>query len=98
MSVEIKGFNKPKSCRGCPFNDSNCWCSITKGAIDRDDYTCRVLCPIEQKPEKVLLPEKSSNLTTYQLYLILLGYLSERGDSTAQMLKSTLTELYIRAD
>jgi len=51
MSVVIRGFNKPKDCYNCRFNDSNCWCSITKGEIDRDDYTCDVLCPIEQLPK-----------------------------------------------
>ena len=50
MSVIIKEFNKPKNCYNCRFNDSDCWCSITKGTIDRDDYTCDVQCPIEQLP------------------------------------------------
>lgn len=50
MSVIVKGFNKPKNCYSCPFNDSHCWCSLTKGTIDRDDYTCNVSCPIEQLP------------------------------------------------
>ena len=35
-------------------------------------------------------------LTTYQIYLILLGYLAEHNDS--EMLKSMLTELYKRAE
>lgn len=38
-----------------------------------------------------------NNLTTYQIYLILLGYLAERHDNT-EMLKSMLVELYRRAD
>lgn len=36
-------------------------------------------------------------LTTYQIYLILLGYLAERNDDT-EMLKTMLTELYKRAE
>lgn len=39
----------------------------------------------------------TNNLTTYQIYLILLGYLTERNDDT-QMLKSMLVELYRRAN
>lgn len=35
-------------------------------------------------------------LTTYQIYLMLLGYLAERHDDTA-MLKNLLVELYKRA-
>lgn len=38
----------------------------------------------------------TNDLTTYQIYLILLGYLTEQHDDT-QMLKSMLTELYKRA-
>lgn len=51
MSVVIKGFNKPASCFGCPFNRSDCWCSITEGFIDRDDYSCDLPCPIEPLPK-----------------------------------------------
>ena len=51
MSVIIKGFDKPKDCYNCHFNDSDCLCSITKGTIDRDDYTCDIQCPIEQLPD-----------------------------------------------
>ena len=36
------------------------------------------------------------DMTTYQLYLILLGYLTERHDDT-EMLKEILIELYRRA-
>lgn len=36
-------------------------------------------------------------LTTYQIYLILLGYLAERNDDV-EMLRSMLLELYKRAD
>ena len=39
----------------------------------------------------------TNDLTTYQIYLMLLGYLSERHDDT-RMLKSMLVELYRRAD
>lgn len=39
----------------------------------------------------------ANDLTTYQLYLMLLGYLTERHDDT-RMLKSILLELYIRAN
>jgi hypothetical protein len=48
MNVIIKGFNKPKNCHGCPLNRSDCWCSITKGEIDRDDYLCNKPCPITE--------------------------------------------------
>lgn len=39
-------------------------------------------------------------LTTYQIYLILLGYLTELNDDveTVEMLRSMLLELYKRAD
>ena len=36
-------------------------------------------------------------LSTYQIYLILLGYLAERHDDT-EMLKNLLVELYKRAE
>lgn len=36
-------------------------------------------------------------MTTYQIYLILLGYLTERHDDT-EMLRSLLVELYKRAE
>ena len=39
----------------------------------------------------------TNDLTTYQIYLILLGYLAERHDDT-QMLRNMLVELYRRAD
>lgn len=38
-----------------------------------------------------------NDLTTYQIYLILLGCLAERHDNT-EMLRSMLVELYRRAD
>lgn len=59
MSVVIRGFNKPKDCYNCRFNVNDCWCSITKGTIDRDDYTCDVLCPIEQLPDADSEPQES---------------------------------------
>ena len=52
MSVVIRELDKPKDCYDCHFNKCNCWCSITKGTIDRDDYTCSVSCPIEQLPSE----------------------------------------------
>lgn len=43
-----------------------------------------------------------NDLTTYQIYLMLLGYLTEQNDDNAQftqkMLTTLLTELYKRAD
>lgn len=51
MSVIIKGLNKFYSCRLCPFNNSDCYCNITKGRIDRDDYSCEAECPIVQLPK-----------------------------------------------
>lgn len=47
--------HKPKNCRNCVFNDSNCWCHITKGIIDRDDYSCDIECPIKELPVGVKL-------------------------------------------
>ena len=38
-----------------------------------------------------------NKLSTYQIYLILLGYLAEQHDDT-EMLKSMLIELYKRAN
>ena len=41
----------------------------------------------------------TNDLTTHQIYLMLLGYLNERHDDTQiQILKSLLLELYIRAN
>lgn len=52
MSVVIKGFHKPKNCYSCPFNNSDCWCSLTDGGyIDRDDWSCSTPCPIEELPK-----------------------------------------------
>lgn len=47
MNIVIKGFDKPKSCLSCPFNQNDCLCSITHGGIDRDDYSCDEPCPIK---------------------------------------------------
>lgn len=47
MSVIIEGLEKPKNCNVCRFNDSDCRCSITKGAIDRDNMSCEKECPIK---------------------------------------------------
>lgn len=44
--VIIEGWSKPKNCYSCPFNDSDCWCKITRSVIDRDDYTTKEKCPI----------------------------------------------------
>lgn len=51
MGVTIDGISKPKNCRGCWFNSGDCWCSITHGGIDRDDYSCDKPCPIHNKSE-----------------------------------------------
>lgn len=51
MSVIIKGLNKFYSCRLCPFNNCDYYCNITKGKIDRDDYSCEEECPIVQLPK-----------------------------------------------
>lgn len=53
MSVVIKGFNKPQNCFGCSFNHSDCWCAITEGGIDRDDYSCDLPCPIKPLDDNV---------------------------------------------
>lgn len=39
----------------------------------------------------------NEELTTYQIYLFLLGYLAERNDDTGIMIKGMITELYKRA-
>ena len=46
MSVLIKGFDKPKNCRVCDFNSSDCFCKINHGKIDRDFWDCDKECPI----------------------------------------------------
>ena len=51
MSVIITGFEKPINCYECPFNNSDCWCNITRGRIDRDDWTCDKECPIKPLPK-----------------------------------------------
>ena len=51
MSVIIKDIDKPDNCKDCYFNESNCYCNITKGCIDRDDYQCDTPCPIDQLPQ-----------------------------------------------
>lgn len=52
MSVIIEGFEKPKNCYSCPFNNSDCWCALTDGGyIDRDDWSCSVSCPIKELPK-----------------------------------------------
>ncbi len=48
VGVFIKGLKKPKNCYGCPFNNSDCFCSITKGGIDRDDYSNEKECPMKE--------------------------------------------------
>lgn len=46
MSVFIKGMDKPKNCRVCDFNSSDCFCKINHGKIDRDFWDCDKECPI----------------------------------------------------
>jgi len=46
--IYIEGLTKPDSCLSCRFNDSDCFCSITKGEIDRDDYSNNKECPIKE--------------------------------------------------
>lgn len=53
MSVIIDGKYKPKSCRSCEYNNSDLYCSITKGLIDRDDYSNDMLCPIHDAIEVI---------------------------------------------
>lgn len=50
MSVVIKGIDKPKSCFGCDFNMYDCYCKISHGEIDRDDWTCDKPCSIVEVP------------------------------------------------
>ena len=55
MAILIKGVSKSnKDCYNCPFNNSNCWCNITKSEIDRDDYTTEIPCPIIEIPDSIL--------------------------------------------
>ena len=46
--IIVHDINKPENCAYCYFNSSDCWCSITHGEIDRDDYSCDKPCPIEE--------------------------------------------------
>lgn len=46
--IFIKGLKKPKNCYGCYFNISDCFCDITKGTIDRDDYSNEIECPMKE--------------------------------------------------
>lgn len=50
MSILINGINKPKNCRVCDFNSSDCFCKINHGKIDRDFWTCDKTCPIVEVP------------------------------------------------
>ena len=52
MGIYIKGTGKPKNCHVCNFNASDCFCRITHGGIDRDDWTCDKPCPIVEIPEQ----------------------------------------------
>ncbi len=60
MSIIIEGFDKPASCRSCPLNHSDCWCAITKGGIDRDNYSCDLPCPI--RPLDAVLDEINAEI------------------------------------
>lgn len=42
----IENTNKPKNCFKCNYNQSDCYCGITKKEIDRDDGTCLGPCPM----------------------------------------------------
>lgn len=50
MSILINGINKPKNCRVCDFNSSDCFCKINHGKIDRDFWDCDKPCPIVEVP------------------------------------------------
>lgn len=50
MSILINGINKPKNCRVCDFNSSDCFCKINHGKIDRDFWDCDNPCPIVEVP------------------------------------------------
>ena len=50
--VFITNWSKPKNCYSCHFNDSDCWCRLTKSKIDRDDYTTEEKCPIINVPKE----------------------------------------------
>lgn len=47
----IKGLQRPKSCASCWFNRSDLYCDITKGTIDRDDFSCDKECPIMEEED-----------------------------------------------
>lgn len=51
MSIIIEEFDKSKNCYFCPFNNSDCYCNLTGGFIDRDDWDCSVTCPIKEIPK-----------------------------------------------
>ncbi len=48
VGVFIEGLKKPKNCCGCYLNNSDCFCIITKGKIDRDDYSNEKECPMKE--------------------------------------------------
>ena len=39
-------YKKPKNCKGCPFNNSDCFCILNNAVIDRDTMTTNNGCPI----------------------------------------------------
>ena len=47
MSIIITGIEKYKDCYSCPYNQYDCYCQITGGGIDRDDWYCDKPCPIK---------------------------------------------------
>ena len=52
MAVIIENMKMPKSCGVCAYNNSSCWCSITKSDIDRDfEFRERLNdCPLKEVP------------------------------------------------
>lgn len=64
--VIIHGWSKPKNCRNCPFNESDCRCYITKSEIDRDDYSTQDKCPIDEEQSITLLKKQEPILLENQ--------------------------------
>ena len=73
--IVIRGISKPKNCGECRFNDSSCFCSITKVGIDRDYMTTEDgTCPIED------LHELNKKIERLELQVKLMSYTANMMD------------------
>ena len=79
MGVNIGAISKPRNCRVCAYNDSDCWCGITRGAIDREDYSNEKECPIKEVPSWTKITEDARYARFYGSYEIFEGMLPTLG-------------------